>query len=110
MPLTTPHAPHAPLSGTMLDALTREIHARTPRANAAEEIAIQPVPMRTCYETMTRLHGPSASVLDYAAFLFAEETHAKRGPTPPLTVDEADLDSATGELTLVLTRGTFIER
>jgi hypothetical protein len=47
MPLTTPRAPRAPLSGTMLDALTREIHARTPRANAAEEITVQPVPMRT---------------------------------------------------------------
>jgi hypothetical protein len=98
------------MSGALLTALMGEIRARPPRAAAEHEIEITSVPMRTCYETMTRLRGPSNAVLDYAAYLFSEENEARRGPTPPLGLDEAQLDPETGEMTLVLTRGTFVER
>ena len=101
---------HQEMSGAMLAALTAEVKSRTPRADAQHEIEIQPVPMRTCYETMTRLQGPSVSVLDYAAYLFAEEKETRREPTPPLAIDEAQINSETGDMILVLTRGTFTDR
>src|SRR5579885_1663417 len=95
-------------SGALLTALLNDIRARTPRAEAAKEIRIDAVPMRTCYETMTRLTGPSSAVLDYAAHLFTEDARGRQHPTPELTVDEAQVDAETGMMTLVLTRGTFV--
>lgn len=107
--MTTPHA-HQELTGTLLATLTRELRTRVPRAEAEHEIEVHPVPMRTCYETMTRLVGPCTSVLDYAAYLFAADANARTEPTPPLAIEEAQLDTETGEMSLVLTRGTFTVR
>lgn len=104
MPQTT----RAELSGALLAALLADIRSRTGRADAASEIHIDAVPMRTCYESMTRLKGPSHAVLDYAAHLFAEDARGRVHPTPELTVDEAQIDTETGIMTLVLTRGTFV--
>ena len=95
---------------TMPEALTTIIRRRAPRASAKSKIVESLVPMRTCYETMTRLVGPADSVLDYAAFLFAEEDAAATRPTPALTVEEAHFSPDTGTLSLVLSRGSFTVR
>jgi hypothetical protein len=97
-------------SSALLGALTEELLTRAPRPDAASEIDIRPVPMRTCYETMTRLQGPNGAVLDYAAYLFAEEQRAATTPTPPLAVDDVQVDLENGEMVLVLSRGTFTAR
>lgn len=95
------------LSAVEIGGLTAEIRLRKPRQEAASDIEISSIPMRTCYETMTRLNGPVDSVLDYAAWLFSEDKSTKPGPTPPLTIEEAHTDFSTGIMTLVLSRGSF---
>ena len=95
------------LSAVEIGGLTAEIRIRKPRQEAESDIEVSSIPMRTCYETMTRLSGPVDSVLDYAAWLFTDDKSNKPGPTPPLTIEEAHTDFATGIMTLVLTRGSF---
>lgn len=95
---------------TSPDALTSIIRKRTPNRDAKKNIVETFVPMRTCYETMTRLVGPADSVLDFAAFLFAEEDAASTHPTPPLAIEEAHVDEKAGTLSLVLSRGSFTVR
>ena len=95
------------LSAVEIGGLTAEIRIRKPRQEAASDIEVGSIPMRTCYETMTRLSGPVDSVLDYAAWLFADDKSNKPGPTPPLTIEEAHTDFGTGIMTLVLSRGSF---
>ncbi len=95
------------LSAVEIGGLTTEIRLRKPRQDAASDIEISSIPMRTCYETMTRLNGPVDSVLDYAAWLFSEDKSNQPGPTPPLTIEEAHSDFSTGIMTLVLSRGSF---
>ena len=107
--MTTSASTHA-LSIAALGALTADVRARAPRQAASSEIEVRSVPVRTCYETMTRLAGPRDAVLDYAAFLFSEERSGRPQPIPPLTIDEAHFDEPTGTLTMVLSRGSFISR
>lgn len=96
------------LSAVEIAGLTKEIRTRKPRESAVSEIQVGSVPVRTCYETMTRLIGPVDSVLDYAAWLFTEDGAGKTSvPVPPLSVEEAHTDFATGIMTLVLSRGTL---
>lgn len=63
------HTARQEMSGVLLVALLNDIRATKPRAEAASEIHIDAMPMRTCYETIAKLTGPSAAVLDYAAHL-----------------------------------------
>lgn len=107
--MTTSASTHE-LSTSALAALTAELRVRAPRQAAANEIEITPMPVRTCYETMTRITGPRDAVLDYAAFLFSGEGAGAPQPTPPLAIEEAHVDTATGTLTLVLSRGSFTVR
>lgn len=107
--MTTSASTHE-LSVAELGALTAEVRAHAPRQAASSEIEIRSVPVRTCYETMIRLTGPRDAVLDYAAFLFSEERSGRPQPTPPLTIEEAHLDEASGAFTVVLSRGSFTVR
>ncbi|HVX39362.1 MAG TPA: hypothetical protein VHB25_07280 [Gemmatimonadaceae bacterium] len=93
-----------------LGALTAQLRARNPRQAAAGEIRVESVPVRTCYETMTRLTGRRDAVLDHAAFLFSEERSGRPQPIPPLTIEEAHLDDSSDVLTLLLSRGSYTAR
>jgi hypothetical protein len=90
-----------------LDVVRDMIRRRVPRADASTEITISSVPLRTCYETMMRLHGPRESVLDYAATLFADESASLYAPAPPLTLEEAHAEDGGATLSLLLSRGSF---
>ncbi len=105
----TTTASYLELSMPELGALTSELRTRRPRQEALSEIEIGSVPLRTCYETMTRLSGPRDAVLDYAAYLFAEEGRAP-APVPPLAIEEGRVEPETGQMTLVLSRGAYTPR
>lgn len=95
------------LSPAQIGVLTKAVRARKPRRAAGDEIEIRSVPVRTCYEIMMRLTGPREAVLDYAAYLFAEEGAGPSRPAPPLAIEEAHIDSAAETITLVLSRGSY---
>lgn len=105
-----PSATTQELSTPQLRVLTTALRARRPRQAAEHDIEIRSVPVRTCYETMMRLTGPREAVLDYAAFLFAEEGHGSPIPAPPLAVEEAHVDDETDSMSIVLSRGAYSPR
>lgn len=103
----TTTASHVELSSLALGAMAKELRTRPPRQAAEGEIEIRPIPLRTCYETMMRLTGPRDAVLDYAAYLFAEEGKGQPAPVPPLTIEEGQIEPVTGTISLLLSRGSY---
>ena len=98
------------LSVQELGSLASELRARAPRQEAGDEIDVSPVPLRTCYETMMRLSGPRDAVLDYAAYLFAEEAKGRDATVPALALEEAHVEPEEGLMSLVLSRGAYTPR
>lgn len=92
-----------------VDALVALIRYRPLRAAARSQIKVSTVPIRTCYETLTRLSGPLEAVLDYAAFLFADDAVSAAPATPPLALEEAHIEDDGATLSLLLSRGNLIE-
>lgn len=90
-----------------LETATELIQQRIPRAAARSEVAVKSVPIRTCYETLTRLSGPSDAVLDYAAALFADDAANPARPSPPLALEEAHVQGDGETLSLLLSRGMY---
>lgn len=91
-----------------VEAVTAQIQHRRPRESARSEIEVAYVPLRTCYETATRLVGPRESVLDYAAVLFAEAA-ARKGPkpSPSLAVDEVHFNEDGETMSVLLSQGLY---
>lgn len=104
----TTMASYRELSVQELATLATELRMRTPRQEAGDELEVAPVPLRTCYETMMRLSGPRDAVLDYAAYLFAEEARTQDATVPPLAVEEAHIEPETGRMSVVLSRGAYV--
>jgi hypothetical protein len=89
------------------EILTTLIQQRPPRAQARAEINVTSVPLRTCYEILTRLRGPREAVLDYAAALFSDNVAEAARPTPPVTLEEAHSEDDGRTLSLLLASGAF---
>lgn len=97
-------------SGTLpVDALVALIRNRPLRTAARSQIKVSTVPIRTCYETLTRLRGPRDAVLDYAAFLFADDAESAAPATPRLALEEAHIEDDGATLSLLLSRGDLTE-
>jgi hypothetical protein len=99
-------SPQPPRIAFPVKALARQILNRAPRESAKSEIQMRFVPLRTCYESCTRLIGPREAVLDYAAALFSDAA-TRPGPTPQLMLEEAHSDDGGETLSLLLSRGTY---
>jgi hypothetical protein len=99
-----------PTCGTLpVDAVAALIRNRPLRATAGLQIKVSAVPIRTCYETLTRLRGPREAVLDYAAALFADDATGAARPMPPLALEEAHTEDGGQILVLLLSHGNLTE-
>jgi hypothetical protein len=99
-----------PTCGTLpVDAVAALIRNRPLRAAAGSQIKVSTVPIRTCYETLTRLRGPREDVLDYAALLFAADAMSAARAMPPIALEEAHTEDAGQTLVLLLSRGNLTD-
>ena len=91
-----------------LAALREEIRGRPRRAEAAGSVRVSAPHSRTCYLSLMRLSGPRADVLDYAAYLLADDAvspHPKRGALELEAVEQDD----GAEITVLLSRSLYAE-
>jgi hypothetical protein len=86
-----------------LPEILEAIRRRQPRADAKAEIKVSAPHARSAYLSYTRLSGPRESVLEYAAYLFAEDSgHG----AARLDLDAVERDDQ-GILTLLLSRSLY---
>lgn len=97
------HIPTADQPAHLL-AVKEELANRHPNADAGVRIHVTNPPIRTCYMALVRLAGKREDVLDYAAYLLESEK-GKSGPAMQIEAVEEEHD---GELTLLLSKPTFV--
>jgi len=95
--------PRARAAVNRLPEILEAIRRREPRAEAKGDIKVSAPHARSAYLSYTRLSGPRESVLEYAAYLFAED----RGHgAAKLDLDAVERDDQ-GILTLLLSRSLY---
>jgi hypothetical protein len=86
-------------------ALLEVLRSRAPRPEAAAHVRVSAPPSRTCYQTYTRIAGPRADVLDYAAYLIQTENTPADGTFTHLVIES--IEEEGDEMTLLLSRATY---
>jgi len=98
-----PHQHHSPRTENRLEQLLAEIRRRPPRREAKSDVTVSAPHARSAYLSYTRVAGPRDAVLDYAAYLFAED----RGVgAAALDLDAVECDEPES-LTLLLSRSLY---